>query len=123
MYSVDVPRALEKTEDFEDGDGAQWQLGSLVAMRASAMNAPTDFAITCARSANVVAHRETPNMCWASGKRDGYVFWQRTDRTSFGVASLELEYVESLKTAMDPIVTHVNASWSFGRLAPIAADR
>jgi hypothetical protein len=112
-FSLDVPRALTPMPEPENGDGRQWRLGSLVSMTASGMNwVPEYGSAMCASSKNVVAHQESKSACFSTGKRDGFIFWERHVIAREIDFSLRFQYAESLKSAMDPIVTHVNASWS-----------
>jgi hypothetical protein len=111
-FSLDVPRALTAMPAPENNDGLQWRLGSLVSMTASAMNWMEIDGVTCASSKNVVAHQESKSACFSTGKRDGYIFWERHVISHEIDFSLRFQYAESLKSAMDPIVTHVNSSWS-----------
>jgi hypothetical protein len=68
----------------------------------------------CASGASVSAHRETKNTCWATGKKEGFIYWERIVLRGGVLYSLDFQYRESLKEAMDPIVAHVNASWVQG---------
>jgi len=115
-FSLDVPRALDAMPEPTNGDGLQWRLGALVAMTASGMNYLPEIAepFVCKRSPAVTGCRATKTSLWITGKSGGYVFWERTVVSNGVQYSLRLQYVESLKSAMDPIVTHVNASWSHG---------
>jgi hypothetical protein len=110
-FWLDAPKTLVAMEAPTNGDGQQWRLGKRVAMTASGMYSPYDGAPECASSANVTGHRETKNMCWATGKRGGYIFWERSIVKNGVLFSLRFQYEDSLKEAMDPIVGHVNASW------------
>jgi hypothetical protein len=110
-FSLDAPKALTSMPPPTNGDGLQWRLGHRVAMTASGMYSPSDGAPECASSPSVTGHRETKNTCWATGKRGGYIFWERSIVKNGVLFSLRFQYEESLKEAMDPLVGHVNASW------------
>lgn len=111
-FSLDVPRALDAMPEPTNGDGLQWRLGHLISITASGMNFMPDLGIPfCAVSKNVSAHSESKSGCFSTGKRGGYIFWERHVIARDVDFSLRFEYAESLKNAMDPIVTHVNASW------------
>lgn len=113
-FSLDVPRALAAMPAPDNGDGMQWRLGSLVSMTASGMNDMPELGGSplCTISKSVTAHNESKSGCFSTGKHDGYIFWERYVIAKGTVFSLRFQYAESLKTAMDPIVTHVNASWT-----------
>ena len=115
-FSLDVPRALTAMPGPDNGDGMQWRLGTLVSMTASGMNNMPELGSMplCASSKNVVAHSESKSGCFSTGKRNGTIFWERYAVTKDTVYSLRFQYSESLKSAMDAIVTHVNASWLHG---------
>jgi hypothetical protein len=53
------------------------------------------------------AHHESKNGCCATGKADGFILWARVAHSKGAEYSLRFQYVEALKTEMDPIVTHV----------------
>ncbi|MEO8796985.1 MAG: hypothetical protein ABI551_03795, partial [Polyangiaceae bacterium] len=112
-FSLDVPNALTVMPEPTNGDGMQWRLGHIVAMTASGMNYLPELGLSCAASKNVTAHRATKTSCWATGKRDGMIYWEKQVVARDAVFSLRFEYAEALKTQMDPIVTHVSASWKF----------
>ena len=112
-FSLEVPHALMAMPAPDNGDGMQWRLGSLVSMTASGTNYLRELADIplCAISKNVTAHNESKSSCFSTGKRDGYIYWERFVIAHDSVFSLRFQYAESLKSVMDPIVTHVNASW------------
>jgi hypothetical protein len=110
-FALDVPRALTAMPAPENNDGLQWRLGNLIAMTASGMNWMDIDGVMCASSKHVVAHQESKSACFSTGKRDGYIFWERHVISHEVDFSLRFQYAESLKSAMDPIVRHVNASW------------
>lgn len=112
-FSVDVPNGLTAMPEPDNGDGMQWRLGHLVAMSASGMINVIELRPACARSPNVTAHKETATSCWATGKRDGFIFWERFVVSNEVMYSVRLQYAESLKATMDPIVSRVNASWKY----------
>jgi len=114
-FSLEVPKGLLALPAPENGDGMQWRFGNLVAMTASGMNASTEVGIReyCATSPNVIAHQETGTSCWATGTRHGFVFWERNVIAHDIAYSLRFQYAESLKSAMDSVVAHVNRSWRF----------
>jgi len=112
-FSLDVPRGLDALPAPTNGDGMVWRNGDLVVLAASGMMNVIDLAPPCARSKNVTAHKETTSTCWATGERDGYVFWERYAVANEVMYSLRFQYAESLKAEMDPIVTRVSASWKY----------
>ena len=112
-FTLDVPKALTAMPEPENGDGLQWRLGNLIAITASGMNWMPEIGLSCASSKNVTGHEATKTSCWATGKRDGMIYWEKEAVSRDTLFSLRFEYAESLKTQMDPIVKHVNASWKF----------
>ncbi len=117
-FHVDVPVPLEPMPEPTNGDGMQWRLGNLVVMTASGMNAIDGVAPTCASSSHVTAHDETATSCFATGKANGFIYWQREKIEDGVLYSLRLQYVEALKETMDPFVVHANASWTVGGGGP-----
>ncbi len=111
-FSLDVPRAFRAMPEPMNGDGLQWRLGRDAAMTASGMYADPEIPLMCARSKNVTAHTQTKRGCWSTGKRGGFIFWQRERLDRQVVYFLEFQYKEGLKDQMAPIVEHVNASWT-----------
>jgi hypothetical protein len=65
----------------------------------------------CTMSKSVTRHNESKSGCFSTGKHDGFIYWERYVIAHDKVFSLRFQYAESLKSTMDPIVTHVNASW------------
>jgi len=113
-FGLDVPRAFDAMPDPENGDGRQWRIDHVAAMTASGMHVIEGVVgLSCASSPHVTAHTESKSSCWATGKRSGWIFWERQVIAHDVVYSLRFQYVESMKSAMDPVVTHVNKSWSF----------
>ena len=112
-FSLDVPRAFTAMPEPTNGDGLQWRLGNQVAMTASGMHAIEELPLGCASSSHVTAHMAAKKSCWATGKRDGFIFWEKFVVAHEIMFSLRFQYAESVKAQMDPIVTHVNASWRF----------
>jgi len=110
-FAVDVPTSFTAMPEPTNGDGMQWRLGALAAMTASGTYG-LDVPISCPNSTNVTKHRSGKNTCWATGKKDGFVFWEHTVRKGDIDYSLRFQYAESLKEVMDPIVEHVSASWN-----------
>jgi len=111
-FSLDVPKALTAMPEPDNGDGMQWRLGNLVVMTASGMYYQPELGLSCPTSKNVTAHRATKTTCWATGKRDGVIYWEKEVFARDTLFSLRFQYAESLKAQMDGIVTHVNASWN-----------
>jgi hypothetical protein len=112
-FALDVPFALEPMPEPENGDGQQWRLGKLVAMTASGMYWDLGMSDVCASSSHVTFHKESQSSCMATGRNNGFVFWERGVLAHGVLYTLRFQYAESLKTAMDPVVAHVNASWRF----------
>jgi hypothetical protein len=111
-FSLDVPRAFTAMPGPANGDGLQWRLGNQAAMTASGMHWSTDIeGPLCATSSHVTARKETKTSCWATGKRDGFIFWERAVVSRGVLYTLRFQYAESLKATLDPVVTHVNGSW------------
>jgi len=69
--------------------------------------------LKCPRSPDVTAHKETETSCFATGKRDSAIFWERQALSRGTLYTLRIQYLETVKAAMDPIVAHVSASWQF----------
>jgi hypothetical protein len=111
-FSVDVPKALTAMPEPDNGDGMQWRLGNLVVMTASGMHYEPELGLSCPTSKNVTAHGAKKASCWATGKRDGVIYWHKEVVARQTLFSLRFQYSESLKAQMDAIVTHANASWS-----------
>lgn len=113
-FGLDVPTAFAEMPEPVNGDGQQWRIGKVVAMTASGMNWPFDDELgACPSSRSVIARRTTKTSCFATGKANGFIFWERSEIAHGVLYSVRFQYVDSLKTAMDPVVTHVNASWRF----------
>jgi hypothetical protein len=110
-FALDVPRAFRAMPEPTNGDGLQWRLGGDAVLTASGMYAMGDSPFVCARSKNVTAHSETKRTCWSTGKRDGFIYWERARLERGVIYLLRFQYRESLKDRMAPIVEHVNASW------------
>jgi hypothetical protein len=114
-FRLDVPRALTAMPPPENGDGMQWRLGRLVAMTASGMwNGPDHAPPTCAASPNVMGSSRSAASCWATGRRDGYVFWEKSVVKGDVLYSLRFQYVDAVKEAMDSVVAGVTKSWKLG---------
>lgn len=109
-FGLDVPRALTAMPAPENGDGMQWRLGRQVAMTASGIR-DMGYPLPCTKSPSVTARKETKDTCWATGTKDGYIFWEKRVLRGALFFSLRIQYLEELKETLDPIVTHVNASW------------
>jgi hypothetical protein len=112
-FSLDVPTAFVADEPPFNGDGQRWRIPGLVAVVSSGFPAIPELGPSCPNSKHVLARSETSTSCWATGKRDGFIFWERSVIAAGVDYSLRFQYVESLKEQMDPIVTHVNKSWTF----------
>lgn len=113
-FTVDVPDSFRAMPAPANGDGMQYRLGPLAVMTASGMFwSEPGFDGTCPASNRVTARKETATTCFATGKANGFIFWERAVIAHGVLYSLRFQYVESLKDAMDPVVTHVNESWSF----------
>jgi hypothetical protein len=116
-FAVDVPSEFDAMPPPVNGDGLQFRLGKLAVMTASGGYWDEPRYDICPNSIHVTARRSTAKSCFATGKANGYIFWERTE-VRHGVAyDVRLQYVESLKAAMDPVVKHVNESWIIGRPA------
>jgi hypothetical protein len=61
----------------------------------------------------VTARKETKTSCWATGKRNGFIFWERSVFSRGVLYTLRFQYAESLEATAGPLVTHVNRSWKF----------
>jgi hypothetical protein len=112
-FHLDVPKALRAMPEPTNGDGQQWRLGNLVSLTASGMINVIELRPACARSKHVTARTEAKESCFATGKRDGFIFWERFAVKNEVMYSLRFQYVEALKETMDPIVTRVNRSWTY----------
>lgn len=112
-FSLDVPAPFAADAPPANGDGQRWRIPRLVAVAASGMQAIPEMGPSCANSKHVLAHAENATSCWATGKRDGFIFWERYVVAGGTAYSLRFQYVEALKEKMDPIVTRMNKSWAF----------
>jgi hypothetical protein len=112
-YTVDVPRSFEPMPDPTNADGRHWRLGRLAAMTVSGKHASADASVQCPHSPDVTGHGETSVVCWATGKHDGWIFWERMALARGTLYVLQIQYVETLKASMDPVAAHVNASWQY----------
>jgi hypothetical protein len=113
-FGLDVPGVFRPMPEPTNGDGMQYRVGKLAVMTASGTFwDEKGFDGTCPASDHVTARKEIGKTCFATGKAHGFIFWERDVITHGVMFSLRFQYVESLKDAMDPIVTHVNASWTF----------
>jgi hypothetical protein len=110
-FGVDAPTVFRAMEEPINGDGQQWRLGNLAVMTASGMNAIDDEDVICPNSVDVVFRKATKTSCFATGVKDGFIYWQRNVVSRGAIFSLRFQYAAELKAAMDPIVSHVNASW------------
>ena len=110
-YTVDVPLSFVAMPDpmNMNKDGRQWRLGHLAAMSISATR--DNLVLKCPRSPDVTAHTETTTSCFSSGKRDAAIFWERQVLSRGALYTLRIQYLETVKASMEPIVTHINASW------------
>ncbi len=109
-FSLDVPTSFTAMAEPTNGDGMQWRLGHLVAMTASGMNSMPDVdSLSC--NAHAQIHTASKSSCFSTGKHGGFIFWERHVIAHQIDFSLRFQYAESLKTAMDDIVAHVNKSW------------
>jgi hypothetical protein len=111
-YTVDVPLSFVASPDPTKKDGRQWRLGHLAAMTVDAKRGP-DLVLSCPHSPDVTAHKETETMCFATGKRDSAIFWEREALSRGTLYTLRIQYLETVKGTMEPIVAHINASWQF----------
>jgi hypothetical protein len=112
-YTVDVPESFVAMPDPMNQDGRHWRLGRLAAVTVSGKKADADTKVSCPSSPDVMEHGEKATACWATGKHDGWIFWQREALAHGTLYLLQIQYVETLKVSMDPIVKHVNASWQY----------
>jgi hypothetical protein len=110
-FELDVPRVFRAMPEPTNGDGMQWRMGADVVVTASGMNMSGEDALACANSKNVTAHTEAKRACWSTGKRSGFIYWQRERLEHDVLYSLRFQYRESFKDRMAPIVLHMNASW------------
>jgi len=110
-FRVDIPASFQDMPEPENGDGMQWRLGKIAVIAASGINAMDNETLSCANSSNVTAHTESKTSCWSTGRKDGYIYWEREVLRRGVSFSLRMQYLESVKELMDPIVKRVNASW------------
>jgi hypothetical protein len=112
-YTVDVPLAFVAMPDpmNMNKDGRQWRLGHLAAMSVSGTR--DNLVLKCPHSPDVTTHKETESSCFSTGKRDATTFWEREVITRNALYTLRIQYLDSVKASMEPIVTHINASWQF----------
>lgn len=113
-YTIDVPLSFVALPDpmNMNKDGRQWRLGHLAAMTVDAKRGE-NLVLACPHSPDVTTHKETETSCFATGKRDSTTFWEREVLSRGGLYTLRIQYLDSVKTSMEPIVTHINASWQF----------
>ena len=112
-YTIDVPLSFVALPDpmNMNKDGRQWRLGHLAAM---SVNGTRDhLVLKCPRSPDVTVHKETETSCLSIGKRDATYFWERQALSRGALYTLRIQYLETVKASMDPIVTHIAASWQF----------
>lgn len=109
-YTVDVPLSFVASPDPTNKDGRKWRLGHLVAMTVDAKRGP-DLVLSCPHSPDVTAHKETETSCFVSGKRDSTIFWEREVLSRGTLYVLRIQYLDTVKATMEPIVAHINASW------------
>ena len=112
-YTVDVPLSFVAMPDpmNMNKDGRQWRLGHLAAMSIDATR--DNLVLKCPKSPDVTMHKETETSCFATGKRDATTFWEREVISRNALYTLRIQYLDTVKAAMEPIVTHINASWQF----------
>lgn len=111
-YTVDVPLSFVASPDPTNKDGRKWRLGHLVAMSVSGKRGE-NLVLSCPRSPDVTAHTETTTSCSSTGKRDSTIFWEREALSRGTLYTLRIQYLDTVKAAMDPIVAHISASWQF----------
>ena len=113
-YTVDVPLSFVAMPDpmNMNKDGRQWRLGHLAAMTVSGKRGE-NLVLSCAKSPDVTAHKETETSCFATGKRDSTIFWERAAIARGTLYTLRIQYLDTVKAQMEPIVSHVSASWQF----------
>ncbi len=111
-YTLDVPLSFVASPDPTNKDGRQWRLGHLAAMTVNGKRGG-DLALSCPQSSDVTAHTETPTSCFATGKRDSTIFWERDALARGTLYTLRIQYSETVKASMEPVVAHVSASWQF----------
>ncbi len=117
-FSVDAPAFFHEEPAPTNGDGQEWTWGSHARMTASGMHGGfMTIADLCQRPPDEKARRkartETKTMCWVTGVTGGRIYWEKTVLSGPFLYSLRFEYDEALKTAFDPLVAHVNASWHY----------
>lgn len=112
-YTIDVPLSFVAIPDpmGMNKDGRQWRLGHLAAMTVSGTR--DNLVLKCPHSPDVTVHKETETSCLSIGKRDSTYFWERQALSRGALYTLRIQYLESVKASMEPIVTHVAASWQF----------
>ncbi|HEY3817536.1 MAG TPA: hypothetical protein VGL81_10210 [Polyangiaceae bacterium] len=116
-FWVDVPAFFVASPPPTNGDGQQWTWGDRATMTSSGMYAssPTALRDLCdddAKAKSVTSHSMTATDCWVTGKDAGKIYWQKTRLAKGVFYSLRFEYDESLGQAFDPLVAHVDASWT-----------
>ncbi|HEX4512717.1 MAG TPA: hypothetical protein VH054_04250 [Polyangiaceae bacterium] len=111
-YTIDVPLSFVASPDPTNKDGRQWRLGHLAAMTVNGKRGD-DLVLSCPQSPDVTAHTETATSCFATGKRDSTIFWERDALARGALYTLRIQYSETVKAAMEPVVAHVSASWQF----------
>jgi hypothetical protein len=113
-YTIDVPLSFVAIPDpmNMNKDGRQWRLGHLAAISVNGKRGD-DLVMSCPRSSDVTSHKETATSCFATGKRDSTIFLERAAIARGTLYTLRIQYLDTIKTSMDPIAAHVNASWQF----------
>jgi len=123
-FGVEYPTFMSREPEPTNQDGQAWTFGGRATMTAWGMHAwpgmkPSELCADAAGdSGAATASRSSKDRCWITGKHGDRIFWERRVVSRGTLFGLSLEYDEDLKTAFDPIIAHVSASWSPGRAAP-----
>ena len=114
-FRVDVPTFFEESSTPHDGSWTwAWESATLGA-NVDPIDAATP-ATLCADTVSgfghdLVSSQATKAGCFATGMSGTTILWVREEYRCGHKFSIGFDYDETLKTAFDPIVSHVSSSW------------
>jgi hypothetical protein len=114
-FRVDVPTFFEESSTPHGGTWTwAWESARLVA-HVEAIDPGATPATMCAETVSAVAHvvssQATKAGCFVTGTSGTSISWLRAQYRCGRRFGIDLDYDETLKTAFDPIVSHISASW------------
>lgn len=114
-FGVDVPTFLVEQPAPDNDDGRTFVgkgVGKGVELRAWGMHAVLPIEEMCAKEPGSVTHQVTKTTCFSTGIKGKQIYWERKRLSSDVFHAIRLEYPESMKAEMDPIVGQIYKSWT-----------